>query len=370
MSITKQYVLSSNPFPEYVMPVDLSMYAQIASFAPRSSTDRHRLSPVSPTSSLSSSSSGGSLSSYSSGTSTLRKKKQVVFADSIGLNLVSIRIFTADPSEMETEDAARPEELVKPRTPMQNMRSRVKLGFPQPVPDNASLKRNFVQLESWRVKERVLSGTVRVFNIMLDKTVFVRITYDSWRSHRDIPCTYVREPYLSFQTALFAFKEYLPSDLDPKELLEFFVVFCVCPGDVKKQYVDNNEGKNFKICVENMAAEPRLVSPESRLAPLEPRLVSPESRLSPSEHRPATAESRLAPSEHRRAQSEAHRLAMESRAVTPSRRSFITPSPQRYSAWPAGRVLDQQRMKNITCRAPQDRLVNRNLRLTNVEVLC
>ncbi|NP_001353658.1 uncharacterized protein LOC336380 [Danio rerio] len=362
MSITKQYVLSSNPFPEHVMPVDLSMNAQITSFASRSSTDRHRFSPSSPTSSLSSSSSGGSLSSYSSGTSTLRKKKQVVFADSKGLNLVSIRIFIADPSEMETEEAAQSEELVKPRTPVQNLRFKVKLGFSQPVPDIASLMKNFVQLESCRVKGRLLSGTVRVFNLMLDKTVFVRITYDSWRSHRDIPCINVREPHLSFQTALFEFMEYLPSDLDPKELLEFFVVFC--PGNVKKQYVDDNEGKQYQLHVENVAAESRLGSSESRLAPLEHRLVSSESRLSPSKHR-------LVTTEHRRAQSEAHRLAIESRTVTLRRRSFITPSPQCYSAWPAERVLDQQRMTNMTCRASPDHRVSKNFRSTSVtQVIC
>lgn len=355
------------------MPVDLSMYAQTTLFSPRSSTDRHRLSP---TSSLSSSSSGSSLSSYSLGTSTLRKKKQVVFADTKGRNLVSIRIFTADPSEMETEDTAQSDELGRSRTSVQNVRPRVKLGFPQPVADNASLKKNFVELESCRVTERVLSGTVRVFNIMFDKTVFVRITYDSWRSYKDIPCTYVREPHSSLQTDLFAFMENLPSDLDPKELLEFFVVFL--PGDVKRQYVDNNKGKKYQIYVENVAAEPRLVSPESRLAQPEPRLVSPESRLTPLEPRLVSLESRLSPSEHRpvaaeprRALSEAHRLAKESRAVTSSRRSFITPSPQRYSAWPASTVLDQQWMKNKTCRSSPDHLVNRTLRLTGAaQVLC
>ncbi|XP_067289439.1 protein phosphatase 1 regulatory subunit 3C-B [Pseudorasbora parva] len=332
MSITKSYGFSGYSFPEHVMPVDLAMHVQVnpsvsqllGMSAVRSSSSnmsspelRARHSPPSPTSSLSSSSSASSLSSYSP--RTQRKKKRVVFADDKGLALASVRIFTTDPSEAETEDAPQPEERANARTPMQNVRLRLKLGFPQPVADRASLKENLVQIESCSVTERVLSGTVRVCNIKFDKTVFVRITFDSWRSHKDIACTYVREPHATLETDLFAFKVSLPSELDPKERLEFLVVFQ--PGNSHLQLVDNNKGKNYQIHVETVAPEPRL--------------------------------------------------------VMPSRRNFVVPSPQRLSVWPGIRspssVDFHQRMGNLTCKSPHypDRLVHRTWgRMTNIAPLC
>lgn len=260
------------------MPVDLAMHAQVSpsvsqllsmsSLRPSSSNMsspellRARLSPPSPTSSLSSSSSGGSLSSYSPGSATLRKKKRVVFADAKGLALSSVRLFTTHPSETETEDTPQPEECVMPRAPIQSMRLRLKLGFPQPVVDHASLRKSFVQLESCSVTDRVLSGTVRVWNFKCDKTVFVRITSDSWRSHKDIACTYVREKFTTLEAKLFAFNVSLPSELEQKDRMEFFVA--LQPGNSNLVLTDNNKGKNYQIYVENMASEPRLVMPSTR----------------------------------------------------------------------------------------------------------
>ncbi|KTF87091.1 hypothetical protein cypCar_00018410 [Cyprinus carpio] len=331
MSTTKSFGFSIYSFPDRVMPVDLAMHAQISppvsqllgmsalrASPPNMSSpelQRDRLSPPSPTSSLSSSSSASSLSSYSPGSSTSRKKKRVVFADDKGLALTSVRIFTSDPSETETEDAPQPEEHVKPREPIQSARLRFKLGFPQPVADRASLKETLVQLESCSLSEKALSGTVRVYNIKFDKTVFIRITFDSWRSHKDIACTYVRQPNAALETDLYSFNVSLPSDLDPKERLEFVVVFQ--PGNSKLQLVDNNKGKNYHILVENMVPEPRLVKT--------------------------------------------------------SRRNFVIPSPQRYSAWPVVRGQELHRTRHLVCKGLPytDHLLNRTWgRMANVPPLC
>lgn len=351
MCFHRPYGFSSYSFPENVMPVDLAMHAQVsppvsqllgmstlrASSSNLTSPElqRARLLPPSPSSSLSSSSSGSSLSSYSPGRGTLRKKKQVVFADAKGLALASVRIFTTDPLETETEDAPQKEESVKARPPMQSARLRLKLGFPQPIADRASLKETLVQLESCSLTERVLSGAVRVCNIKFDKTVFVRITFDSWRSHKDIACTYVREPHATLETDLFVFKVSLPSELDPKDRLEFLVMFR--PGNSSLHLVDNNKGKNYQIFVENLVPEPRLMTASRR--------------------------------------SFMENMAPEPRLVTPSRRNFVTPSPQRLSAWPTIRSHDLQKMKNRAepCKGPhsQDYLAHRTWgRMTNVAPLC
>lgn len=323
MSCTKTFGFSSYSLPNRVMPADLAMYALISMPAIRCSPpsgsspelQRARLSPPSPASSLSSSSSASSLSSYSPSTGMLRKRKRVVFADAIGLPLTSVRIFTADPSELETEDAPQPEEQLKPRAPIQSKRLRLKFGFPQPLVDSLRIKETLVQLESCSLSERGLSGTVRVCNVKLDKTVFIRITFDSWRSHKDIACTYVREPNATSETDLFSFNVSLPSDLDPKERLEFLVVFR--PGNSKLHFVDNNKGKNYHILVENAIPEPQL--------------------------------------------------------VTASRRAIIIPNPQHIFVWPGVKGHEMHRMKHLACEGPAhtDRLINRTWgRTPNVTPLC
>lgn len=330
MSLHRLYGFSPYSTPEFVMPVDLAMHTQtnppvshllgiqalrpsplnipsqdfqfsrysIPSFnMPSQELQLSRPSTPSPTPSLSSYSSGGSISPSSPGRGTMRQKKRVVFADAKGLSLTSVRIFTADQSETESEDASQPEDKMKvaDRPSTQNARIRVKLGFPQPCPDRASLKENLVQLESCNVTEKTLSGLVRVCNVKFDKTVLIRITFDSWRSHQDIPCTYVREPKASLETDLFAFNISIPSDLDPAKRVEFLVVFQ--PGKSGLQLVDNNKGKNYHISLE-----------------------TPTSELQ--------------------------------RFFVQSRRSFVIPSPQRLSVWPAVREHVLHRSKYMPCKGP------------------
>lgn len=316
------------------MPVDLAMHTQtnprvshllgISSLRPSAlnmpsqELQFTRPSTPSPTSSLYSFSSASSISSYSPpGRGTLRRKKRVVFADDKGLSLTSVRIFTTDHPEKETEDMPQPEVKVKvaERPSTQTSRIHVKLGFPQPCPDRASLKENLVQLESCSVTEKALSGSVRICNVKFDKTVFVRITFDSWRSHKDVACTYVREPQGSLETDLFAFNIPLPFDMDPAKRVEFLVVFQ--PGKTGMQLVDNNKGKNYHISVENVASE-------------------------------------------------------ISRFFTPSRRTFVVPSPQRLAVWPVTRNQDMHRAK-YPCKGPHytERMLPRSWgSMTNLTGLC
>ncbi|XP_051972434.1 protein phosphatase 1 regulatory subunit 3C-B-like [Xyrauchen texanus] len=326
MSNTKLYGFNSYTLPDLVMPVDLTMHMQksppvsqllgmstLRSFPPKdmsvSSQELHlaRSLTPSPTTSLSSYSSGSSLSSYSSHRNTPRKKKNVVFADAKGLPLTSVRIFITDPLETEMEDLPQPEEMLKVRSSKQSGRLRLKLGFPQPIVDRQSLQETLVQLESCIVTERALSGMVRVCNLNIDKAVFVRITFNSWRSHQDIPCKCVREPHAALETDLFAFNVSLPSVLDPKERLEFFVVFR--PGNSNLQLLDNNRGKNYQIYV-----EPHV----------EPQLVH-----------------------------------------TANRHNFVSPSPQR----PAVRGHNVPRINYLACKSPST--LNRTWgRMVNVAPLC
>ncbi|XP_033852535.3 protein phosphatase 1 regulatory subunit 3C-B-like [Acipenser ruthenus] len=187
------------------------------------------------------------------GTST--KKKRVVFADSKGLSLTAVRFFSEREGgclDLRLEQQigqARRRWRGRAQSPglQERQGSRFSLGFPQPSVDYLAfrdqLQRNLVRLENCSVNERSLSGTVRVKNVGFHKEVRVRITFDSWHSHRDLPCSYMHQTYGGADSDSFAFDIPLPEHPDPRERMEFCVSFCSGPHTAW----DNNEGMNFRV---------------------------------------------------------------------------------------------------------------------------
>ncbi|CAL8327809.1 unnamed protein product [Boreogadus saida] len=132
----------------------------------------------------------------------------------------------------------------------------LKLASALPAPDYSSgLKDARVQLESCSVTERGLMGTVRVAcsGGGEERAVHVRLTFDSWRSHRDVPCTLLLQNCGNTQTDVFAFHGPLPRALlDPREGVEFCLYVRVQGGGGAKVYWDNNAGKNYRVvCMES-----------------------------------------------------------------------------------------------------------------------
>ncbi|KAK6305370.1 hypothetical protein J4Q44_G00241500 [Coregonus suidteri] len=194
------------------------------------------------------------------------KKKRVVFADTKGLSLTAVRLYIPDnslsPSTAQGADSSSSSSTPRPSSSprLQSLwpgpavgqqRWRLRLAFPQPTADfttfHARLQEALVQLESCSVTERSLSGTVRVCNVGFEKSVHVRVTFDSWRSHRDIACSYLQQRYSDFKTDAFAFDVPLPQNLDPSKRLEFCVSFR--PGSGATPRWDNNKGQNYRVCV-------------------------------------------------------------------------------------------------------------------------
>ncbi|KAM3874419.1 protein phosphatase 1 regulatory subunit 3C-B [Diretmus argenteus] len=184
-------------------------------------------------------------------------KKRVVFADAKGLALTAVRLFVPDSS-------SPPGTLVMKRSPatlqqgqqqlpsIKGQRYKLRLGFLQPTLDYnvflARLQETLVQLESCVVTEYSLSGTVCACNISSEKAVHLRVTFDSWRSHRDVPCTYLQQPYGSCDMDVFAFDVALPQNLNPTERVEFCVSFR--PGVGATPRWDDNRGQNYRLCME------------------------------------------------------------------------------------------------------------------------
>ncbi|XP_048861274.1 protein phosphatase 1 regulatory subunit 3C-like [Brienomyrus brachyistius] len=199
---------------------------------------------------------------------SVAKKRRVVFADSKGLALTAVCVFTAE------EAIPYPKLTLRSRQPVTLKQApptgctghdrgswgkrRVRLGFPQPSSDfqsfRAQLQGALVALESCTVTGLTLSGTVLVKNVSYEKDVRLRITFDSWRSHRDMPCVYLYQGYYAPDTDTFTFSVPLPDSLDPQDRLEFCVSYL--PGGYDTPLWDNNRGQNFRIHVDPESVDP------------------------------------------------------------------------------------------------------------------
>ncbi|KAK9532888.1 hypothetical protein VZT92_010251 [Zoarces viviparus] len=190
-------------------------------------------------------------------------KKRVVFADAIGLALTAVRLFI--PEHTASTLSTRPSLATlqsHQSTSDKLQRHKLWLGSPQPTlasqapqAPQASLPRQrdaCVQLESCKVSEHSLSGKVRVNHVSVDKAVYLRVTFDSWRSHHDVPCMFLEQQqqqrFGGSDVDLFAFDLSLPKNIDPTEHVEFCVAFR--PGNGATPLWDDNRGQNYRVSVE------------------------------------------------------------------------------------------------------------------------
>ncbi|XP_049907367.1 protein phosphatase 1 regulatory subunit 3C-B-like [Epinephelus moara] len=186
------------------------------------------------------------------------KNKRVIFADSCGLSLTAVRVFSDEEEQPDldllpslqglgsmTEDGYSC--TVSTCCPGTSL----KLGFPQPSADfqafRAKLAESMVTLENCSLTEQIVQGTVRVRNISFQKDVRIRITFDSWQSYRDVPCTYVQKRFGGPQTDIFEFEVAIPKVLDAKRKIEFCLSYL--PGGHSEPFWDNNSGQNYSIAV-------------------------------------------------------------------------------------------------------------------------
>ncbi|NXH11629.1 PR3CB phosphatase, partial [Bucco capensis] len=187
-----------------------------------------------------------------------QKKKRVVFADMKGLSLTAVRFFSKIEEDLcDLQHALSDLASFRPR--LRDSRPelyRYVLNFPQPSADyltfRSRLHSNLVCLENCLIQDRALSGTVKVRNIEYEKKVLVRITFDGWKSFRDIPCQYMHSTYGSADTDIFSFELTLPKPSISHRVTEF----CISFQCGQKIHWDNNHGRNYKICPVGVACPP------------------------------------------------------------------------------------------------------------------
>ncbi|XP_042253055.1 protein phosphatase 1 regulatory subunit 3C-B-like [Thunnus maccoyii] len=199
-----------------------------------------------------------------------KKKKSVVFADSQGLALTAVHVFSESEDDLLSE-------LQFHLTELEDATGRLHLGditdladgglglvldFTQPAADYLDLRNRLkaqqVCLETCSVQDRLLSGTVQVRNICFEKSVSVRITFDSWRSFQDVPCHYLNNVYGCPDIDTFDFSVMVPEILEPADRMEF----CIQYQTRDRTFWDNNLGNNYRLVVTDPHGSPTRI-PES-----------------------------------------------------------------------------------------------------------
>uniref|UniRef100_A0A8C8AB39 Protein phosphatase 1 regulatory subunit 3E n=1 Tax=Otus sunia TaxID=257818 RepID=A0A8C8AB39_9STRI len=188
-------------------------------------------------------------------TSSPSRRKTVRFADSLGLELTSVRHFCeADLPQVPLPP--RPADLFKTRKPpaLGDLEP-VLFGPPPPLleplfppqpgasPGFAErVRQHKVRLEWVRAEPAGLRGAVRVLNLAYEKAVSVRYTLNAWASCAEVPAAYQPAGPADGLTDRFAF--FLPLGAAAAEAtLEFAVRYRVAGAE----YWDNNQGANYRL---------------------------------------------------------------------------------------------------------------------------
>ncbi|KAM4614549.1 protein phosphatase 1 regulatory subunit 3D-like [Discoglossus pictus] len=183
------------------------------------------------------------------------RKKEVRFADSLGLELTSVRHYSnADLPQVPLHvlAALRCREACPAGAELSALLFRAS---PDTVHFEALFKdpgtqSNFLDLvrhrrvclESLRTDPFSISGEVRVLNLSFEKEVAVRYSSDSWETSSEVPAAYQRG-YSDRHTDRFSFKLLCPALYNKQGLLEFAIRYRVCGAE----YWDNNDGVNYKV---------------------------------------------------------------------------------------------------------------------------
>ncbi|KAM4714953.1 protein phosphatase 1 regulatory subunit 3C-B-like isoform 2-T2 [Anableps anableps] len=198
-------------------------------------------------------------------------RKSVAFADSQGLALTTVYVFTEDEddplAELQfhlTELGGATEALcLEDLQDSAESGSGLVLDFTPPAADYLDLRNRLkaqqVCLETCSVQDHLLSGTVQVRNICFEKSVSVRITFDSWSSFQDVRCQYLNNVYGCPDTDTFTFSVSVPLDLVPSSGVEF----CIKYQTKDQIHWDNNLGSNYRLAMVDPTGCPNRTSGES-----------------------------------------------------------------------------------------------------------
>jgi len=177
-----------------------------------------------------------------------RCKKEVRFADALGLDLESVRqILNSNDPPIIPASATKHLHLPSDMDDFLFCRRRLLHAcFAQPGDSPTFLSRvteRRVALQSCVVTANAVNGIIRVANIAYEKRVSVRFSLDGWQTFTDIPATYV-DGSNDGSTDKFCFGIVLPESFG--SAMEFSVRF-VAGGNDGDVFWDSNFGANYRI---------------------------------------------------------------------------------------------------------------------------
>ncbi|XP_053307190.1 protein phosphatase 1 regulatory subunit 3C [Spea bombifrons] len=249
-------ILEPRSLPRSIMPVDVAVRICLAHSPPlkkflspyediRGRNFVNRFKPLRPCLTLKKESDSRS-SEWNR--SKARNKKKVVFADSKGLSLTSVHVFSEFKEEpvthlqfdlIDLEDITASLKLHEEKNLI--------LGFTQPSADYLQFRnrihKNFICLENCSLQERSIAGTIKVKNLSYEKMVKVRITFNTWKTFSDVDCTYMNNVYGSTDSDTFSFVIDIPPNTPSHEKIEF----CLSYESEGQMFWDNNEGQNYSV---------------------------------------------------------------------------------------------------------------------------
>uniref|UniRef100_A0A3Q3L3X3 CBM21 domain-containing protein n=1 Tax=Labrus bergylta TaxID=56723 RepID=A0A3Q3L3X3_9LABR len=178
--------------------------------------------------------------------------KKVRFADSLGLELITVKHFDdTDEPELDTKF---------PRAPAHSVFMELQFTNPGTLPGFEQKVREVkVMLECVQADEFSLSGFVRVLNLAFQKSVSLRYSLNNWITFMDSLASYVPSS-CDGDTDKFCFKIVMPTSFDNGGTLQFAIKYCV----KGKEYWDNNNGNNYKVRRHRYKMSPYLEVPYSR----------------------------------------------------------------------------------------------------------
>lgn len=192
------------------------------------------------------------------------ERKRVKFADSMGLNLASVKHFSAledpqipnkvlsrhksfPPQQQELLNDLRQSFASSPDT------DRLVCCFPELRDAERRAQRLRVCLEKITITQFDVRGQILVFTGCADKEVGVRYTFNDWLSHVDAQALPVAAEQPGSVGERFSFTVFTPPYMDPSSAVHLAVYLKSEEGE----FWDNNEGENYTLryrCMPGTAA--------------------------------------------------------------------------------------------------------------------
>ena len=191
------------------------------------------------------------------------KKKFVRFADSLGLDLVSVKLIK------ENHNDETPTSVVKPTL---NQKQYLVLipcfTLSKYFYNNENCQQNCKLIDYlFDNEEKILKFLIRVKNIAYEKSVFIRFTFNNWKTFKDVdasytPLTNLKQVKVStaiqtnspstfnYFNCVLVINDYLVEEEAKQFCVDtdglFKIEFAVCYKDsADSEYWDNNHGNNY-----------------------------------------------------------------------------------------------------------------------------